>query len=290
MTKIKKVAPASATSVSSSAYAEALSSLKNAVTAAQIRAASAVHKELVDLYWAIGKIITELQTAGDWEANFIEKLVLDLQNAFPGLSGFSRSNVFRMRALYLEYAKVAPTVRLLSEAEQLAVLTQIPWSHNIVLMEKIKDLEERLWYAHKTLENGWSRNILAMQIDAALHKRQGKAITNFSRTLAAPQSDLAQQSLKDPYLFDFLTLREDHVERDIERGLIENVQNFLLELGKGFSFVGRQYHLTVSKKDYYLDLLFYHLKLRCFVVIELKTGEFEARDAGQMGVSTILCK
>ncbi|HSW74127.1 MAG TPA: PDDEXK nuclease domain-containing protein, partial [Candidatus Limnocylindria bacterium] len=159
---------------------------------------------------------------------------------------------------------------------------KIPWGHNVVLIEKVKDLKIRLWYAQKTIENGWSRSVLEMWIKSDLYRRDGKAITNFKRTLPMPQSDMAQQSLKDPYIFDFLTLHEQHVEHDIEQGLIENVQKLLLELGKGFALVGRQYHLEVGNKDYYIDLLFYHFKLDCFVVVELKAREFDPRDAGQL--------
>lgn len=208
----------------------------------------------------------------------IEKLAKDLQQEFPGISGFSRSNFFYMRNFYLAYEIIQQAVG------QLYVLPifNIPWGHNIILFTKIKNTEERIWYAEKTIEHGWSRTILEMQITSNLYKRKGKAITNFSSTLPAPLSDMAQQSLKDPYVFDFLTLHEEYVEKDVEQGLIDNVQKLLLELGKGFAFVGRQHHLKVSSKDFYIDLLFYHYKLRCFIVVELKAGEFDPRDAGQL--------
>jgi predicted nuclease of restriction endonuclease-like (RecB) superfamily len=159
---------------------------------------------------------------------------------------------------------------------------QIPWFHNCVLLDKIKDTDQRLWYARATIENGWSRNVLVIQVESKLYERQGKATSNFERSLPAPQSDLARQLLKDPYNFEFLAVQQDAEERAIEKGLVDHIQRFLLELGAGFAFVGRQYHLEVDEEDFYLDLLFYHLKLRCYVVIELKTGKFKPEYAGKM--------
>jgi predicted nuclease of restriction endonuclease-like (RecB) superfamily len=175
-----------------------------------------------------------------------------------------------MRAFYLGYSKVAPAVRQFNDLENLRILSQIPWSHNVVLMEKLDDIEERCWYAHKAIEHGWSRNMLAMWIESGLHKREGKGVTNFQRTLPAPQSDMAQQTIKDPYIFDFLTLQEKHFEKDLEDGLVDHIQKFLLELGQGFAFMGRQYPLTVSGKQYYADLLFYHVKLKCYFVVRIE--------------------
>jgi len=177
---------------------------------------------------------------------------------------------------------VPPIVAQLNEIEHLGILAQIPWSHNIVLIEKLDNIDERIWYANKTLEHGWSRDMLANWIDSKLHKREGKAITNFKATLPTPQSELAQQTLKDPFLFDFLTLHKDHLEKDLEDGLVNHIQRFLLELGQGFAFMGRQYSLTVEGEQFYIDLLFYHVKLRCFVVIELKAKAFKPEDAGQL--------
>ena len=237
------------------------------------------------------------QEQAGWGQSVLERLADDLQKAVPGVSGFSRSNVFRMRAFYLAYrppeivaqpgrqtrrAKVAQPVRQLPEAGPPEPVAHLPWGHNVVLFQKVKDAEQRLWYAAKTLEHGWSRAILIVQIEGELFGRQGKAITNFPARLPAPQSDLAQQSLKNPYLFDFLTLHEEAVERDLEAGLVEHIQKFLLELGAGFAFVGRQVHVVVGEDDFYLDLLFYHLKLRCFVVIDLKMKRFTPEDAGKM--------
>ncbi|MEN9654889.1 MAG: hypothetical protein RL235_1001 [Chlamydiota bacterium] len=162
------------------------------------------------------------------------------------------------------------------------VVAQIPWGHNILLLQKLEALPDRLWYAHKTIEHGWSRNVLLHWLDSDLHKREGKAITNFQNTLSSPQSDLAHQTLKDPYCFDFLTLRDKHDEQELESGLLDHVQKFLLELGAGFSFVGRQVHLSVGDQDFYIDLLFYHYKLRCFIVVELKATDFKPEFAGKM--------
>lgn len=259
-------------------YIEMLAALKKQIQETQIKATLAANKELIKLYWHIGKTLTEKQKNSRWGSSIIECLANDLQKEFPGVGGFSRANIFRMQAFYLAYEKVAQAVRQLEDLP----IFNIPWGHNIRLLQKLKSNDERLWYAQKTIECGWSRTILEMQIEASLHKRHGKAITNFKKVLPSPDSDLAQQSLKDPYIFDFLTLHNDYVEHDVEKGLIDNVQKLLLELGKGFSFVGRQYHLQVGAQDFYIDLLFYHFRLRCFVVVELKAGEFNPKDAGQL--------
>jgi predicted nuclease of restriction endonuclease-like (RecB) superfamily len=259
-------------------YTATLVALKKQIREAQIKAALAANKELIMLYWQIGKTIAEKQKESGWGSSVIERLANDLQKEFPGIGGFSRRNIFRMQAFYLAYQEMP---QLVAQFERLSIFN-IPWGHNAIILEKLKDTRERLWYAQKTIENGWSRAILGIQIESNLLARTGKAVTNFKKTIPTPDSDLAQQSLKDPYVFDFLTLREDHVEQDIEQGLIDNVQKLLLELGKGFSFVGRQYHMQVGTQDFYLDLLFYHFKLRCFVVVELKSGQFDPRDAGQL--------
>ena len=258
-------------------YTHVLGDLKNRVDQAQTKAILAANQELLKLYWDIGQIIHHQQKVNGWGSNIIEKLADDLQKSFLGISGFSRRNIFRMQAFFVAYELVPQAVALITD---LAIFN-IPWGHNAVILEKIKNTEERLWYAQKTVTNGWSRTTLEMQIKPKLYKQEGKAITNFTKTLPMPQSALAQQSLKDPYIFDFLTLQQDYLERDVEQGLIDNIQKLLLELGKGFAFIGRQYHITLSNKDYYLDLLFYHYKLRCFVVVELKAGEFDPRDAGR---------
>jgi predicted nuclease of restriction endonuclease-like (RecB) superfamily len=254
-------------------YTEFLQSLKEKITKAQVRAALAVNRELVLLYWQIGREILERQKAQGWCAKVIEQLSKDLRSAFPEMKGFSRTNLLYMRS----FAENYPDEHFVQQ-----VAGQIPWFHNCVILDKAKTPEEREFYINKTIENGWSRNILVLQIESRLYERQGKAITNFDLTLPSPQSDLAKQLLKDPYNFDFLTLHDEAVERDLEKALLENIRKFLLELGVGFAFVGSQYHLEVGEQDFYIDLLFYHLKLRSFVVIELKMTEFKPEYAGKM--------
>jgi predicted nuclease of restriction endonuclease-like (RecB) superfamily len=280
MSKTKKVGTIAVAknSVAASEYRKTLSDIKKHIRQAQIKAALAANKELVKLYWYIGKTIVNNQKESGWGSNVIEQLAKDLQNEFPGIAGFSRTNVFNMRAFYLAYEKVQQVAGQIDELP----FFNIPWWHNVILLAKLKDTDERFWYAQKSIENGWSRNTLELWLESDLYHREGKAITNFSKTLTDPQSDMAQQSLKDPYLFDFLTLHEAYVEKDVEQGLIDHIQKFLLELGQGFAFVGRQVHLHVGHVDYYIDLLFYHFKLRCFIVIELKVGKFDPRDVGQI--------
>lgn len=195
-------------------------------------------------------------------------------NAYPGVSGFSRTNLFAMRQMVLFFG---PDAEIVPQA-----VGQLPWGHIRVIMAKTKELSIAEYYAKATLEYGWTRDVLVMQIEQKLHEREGKAVSNFKTVLPKPQSDLAQQTLKDPYLFDFLTLEKDVKEREIERQLVQHIARFLLELGKGFAFMGSQYHIHINKKDYYLDLLFYHVQLRCFVVIELKSGEFKPEYAGKI--------
>jgi predicted nuclease of restriction endonuclease-like (RecB) superfamily len=259
-------------------YARTLLYLKKQIQEAQTRAILAVNRELIRLYWLIGKTIVEQQEKNNWGTKAVETLAQDLQNTFPGIGGFSRASVFKMRAFYMAYEKVSQAVR---QFEELPIFN-VPWGHNVILITKLKDHDQRLWYAQKAIEHGWSRSMLELWIESDLYKRQGKAITNFKSTLPVPDSDMAQQTLKDPYLFNFLTLHEDHLERDVEQGLVAHIQKFLLELGEGFAFIGRQYHLEISGNDYYIDLLFYHLKLRCYVVVELKNTEFKPEYAGKL--------
>ena len=267
-------------------YADLLEGLKARISQAQTQAMLSVNRELIQLYWDIGRLIVERQEEAGWGKGIVDQLAADIQRAFPGLQGFSPRNVWRMRAFYLAYTKevaVLPQAVAGVDGTNLPQpVAEIPWGHNAWLLEKVKDPAQRLWYAAKTIEHGWSRTILTVQIENGLYGRQGKATTNFSATLPNPQSDLAQQSLKDPYLFDFLTLHDDAVERDLERGLVDHIQKFLMELGAGFAFVGRQVPLSVGDDDDYIDLLFYHLKLRCFIVIDLKMKKFTPADAGQM--------
>ena len=254
-------------------YNHFLQSLKERIHQAQVKAAMSVNRELVLLYWQIGKEILERQKQQGWGSKVVTQLAKDLKRSFPDMKGFSRTNLLYMRS----FAEAFPEMSIVQE-----VLGQIPWYHNIALMDKLKHREERLWYARKTAENGWSRNVLVMQIESHLYQRQGGAVTNFERTLPRPQSDLAQNLLKDPYNFDFLGLGEEAQERDLEKALVGHIRDFLLELGIGFSFVGSQYPLQVGSKEYRVDLLFYHFRLRCFVVIDLKMGEFEPEFSGKM--------
>jgi predicted nuclease of restriction endonuclease-like (RecB) superfamily len=255
-------------------YPPFLQWLKEQVGAAQRRAALAVNRELILLYWQLGEAIVGHQERYAWGDAVLARLSRDLQAAFPGVGGLSRRNLYRMRAFYLAYRATPEFVP--------QVAAQLPWGHNIILIEKVKDPDVRTWYAQASLQHGWSRAILELQIGARLHLRQGQALTNFARTLPSPQSELAQETLKDPYSFEFLTLRADAVERDLERGLLSHLREFMLELGIGFAYVGNQYHLEIGGEDYYLDLLFYHLRLRCFVVIELKMSAFKPEYAGKL--------
>lgn len=258
---------------SAQTYGSLLASIKERIQSAQVRAVVAVNQELVRLYWGIGNEILARQQAEGWGTKVIERLAKDLASEFPQMKGLSRTNLLYMRA----FSEAWPEEAIVQQ-----VVGQIPWGHNIRLLDLVKDRGERLWYAKAAIDHGWSRNVLVIQIEAGLYGRQGKAITNFTKALPAPQSDLAQQLLKDPYNFDFLTLSKDADERAVETGLVEHIQKFLLELGTGFAFVGRQYSLEIAGEDYRLDLLFYHLKLRCFVVIDLKAGPFKPEYAGKM--------
>src|SRR3990167_3429762 len=264
--------------ISPKEYIQTLTKIKKQVQEAQIKSILAANKELLKLYWFIGETIVEKQQESDCGSQVIEKLAKDLQNEFPGIAGFSRANIFYMRAFYLAYEKVQQAVGQLEDMP----ISRIPWGHNVILVTKLKDNNKRLWYAQKAIENGWSRSILEHWVKLDLFNREGKAITNFQKTLSSPHSDMAQQALKDPYIFEFLTLQEKHLEQDLEQGLIDNVQKLLLEMGKGFALIARQYHLEVEGDDYYIDLLFYHVKLKCYIVVELKARAFDPRDVGQI--------
>lgn len=254
-------------------YGVLLDELKARIRSAQVRAALAVNRELVLLYWQIGRDILARQQEAGWGAKVVETLAADLRREFPEMTGFSARNLKYMRA----FAEAYPDEPFVQQA-----VARIPWGHNTVLLDKLKDPTERGWYVRQTIERGWSRNVLVHQIESGLYGRQGQAVTNFERALPAPQSDLARELIKDPYHFDFLQLGDEARERDLERALLARLRDFLLELGAGFAFVGSQYHLEVGGQDYYLDLLFYHLRLRCHVVIELKVGAFQPEFAGKM--------
>jgi predicted nuclease of restriction endonuclease-like (RecB) superfamily len=267
-------------------YEGCLRDLKERIRTAQLRASLSVNRELIALYWQIGQRIVTQQEQEGWGTAVIDRLAKDLQAAFPGVSGFSPRSIWRMRAFYVAYTTAVTNLGApdpdLDGVNLPQPVAEIPWGHNALLIEKIKDPRERLWYARKTIEHGWSRSILDHHIDTGLYRRQGKALTNFDRTLPPPQSDLARQVLKDPYNFDFLTLADDAQERHLEQGLLEHIRHFLLELGVGFAFVGSQVPLSVGDDDFHIDLLFYHLKLRAFVVIDLKMTAFEPEYAGKM--------
>jgi predicted nuclease of restriction endonuclease-like (RecB) superfamily len=254
-------------------YDEFLRELKERIRNAQVRAALAVNRELVLLYWQIGNEILYRQQQQGWGSKVINRLATDLRKAFPDIKGFSARNLNYMRA----FAEAYPDETIVQQ-----VVALIPWGHNVRILDAVKTPEERIWYIQQTIQYGWSRNILIHQMDSHLYRRQGSAITNFSRVLPDPQSELAQQVVKNPYSFDFLSLGKEALERELESALIKHIREFLLELGVGFSFVGSQYPLVVDGKDYRIDLLFYHFRLHCFVVIDLKVVEFEPEFSGKM--------
>ncbi|MFJ2334588.1 PDDEXK nuclease domain-containing protein [Pseudomonas helleri] len=255
-------------------YGEWLVDLKGRIHIAQQRATLAVNRELVLLYWQIGRDILARQADQGWGAKVIERLAHDLRAAFPEMKGFSPRNLKYMRA----FAEAWPDALFVQE-----VLAQLPWYHQLALLDKLPGPQTRSWYAAQAIEHNWSRNILVMQIETRLLERSGKAVTNFNANLPSPQSDLARESLKDPYRFDFLGLTDKAQEREVEHALVKHVTEFLLELGAGFAFVGRQVLLDVGGDEFFIDLLFYHLKLRCYVVIELKAGKFKPEHLGQLG-------
>lgn len=295
-------------------YADLLSAIKIRIRQAQTKAVLSANAEMILMYWDIGKIIDERQHTEGWGSAVIPRLAKDILNELPEVKGFSERNIGRMIAFYREYSEQNPILPQVvakldiskldfnsskKKAKNLPqpvaktknnvilvilqnFIAKIPWGHNILLMEKVKDMKTRFWYMEKTLENGWGRDVMDLMIKNRSHERQGTSITNFHLKLPSPQSDMAVQMLKDPYVFDFLTLEEPFHERELETKLIQHLEKFLIELGSGFAFVGRQYHIEVSDKDFYIDLLFYHLKLRCFLVIDLKKGDFKPEYAGKM--------
>ncbi len=280
-------------------YKEWLIQLKSKIRSTQIKASKTVSLFLIEFYYDLGKMIIEKETT--WGSHFLENLSIDLKKEFPEMQGFSVTNLKYCR-LFFKYLQISPQVGdelQISKSPQLGdeiasikslkfdieiynLIKQIPWGHIKHLIGKIKNQKEAIFYIKETIENGWSRDVLALQIKSNLYQRRGKAITNFDKTLPPIQSDLAKQTLKDPYTFDFLTMTKPYNERDIEKKLIENITKFLLELGKGFAFIGQQYHLEVDGDDYYIDLLFYHIKLKCYTVIELKNTKFKPEYAGKL--------
>jgi predicted nuclease of restriction endonuclease-like (RecB) superfamily len=273
-------------------YTALLGDIKSRIKQAQLKATLSANAEMISMYWDIGKMIQTRQQLEGWSAAIIPKISLDIKNELPEIKGFSERNIGRMLAFYRQYpilpqpvAKLDIDTNLQNLIPQISppiFILNIPWGHHSILIEKIKDLTIRYWYMQQTITNGWSRDILAMMIQSDLYSRQGQSVNNFERTLPNVQSDLVQQLLKDPYIFDFFTLSEHFSERELETELIKHLEKFLLELGAGFAFVGRQYHFVIGGKDFYIDLLFYHLKLRCFFVIDLKKGDFKPEHAGKV--------
>jgi predicted nuclease of restriction endonuclease-like (RecB) superfamily len=283
------------------AYTNWIQELKHKIKIAQLKASIAVNQEMILLYWDIGKSIVEKQNEFAWGSKVVEQMAKDLKNELPDTNGFSRTNLFAMRKFYLFYmnselvhqlggqlekAALANNSELIQPAvgqlEQNTILCEIPWRHHVTILGKCNNTKAAKFYIEQTIQNNWSRNVLEMQMESKLIDRLGNSINNFEATLPKLQSDLAKETIKDPYKFDFLTLEADVQELELEKNLTDNITKFLLELGKGFAFVGRQYPLKIGKKERKLDLLFYHLKMHCFVVIDLKMGEFEPEYAGKM--------
>ncbi len=252
-------------------FRDIISNIKEEVTNTQIKTMQEVNGNLIMLYFRLGRIVSENIK---YEKNFVKDLAVELKMTFPNINGFSERNIRSMRLFYEEYA---------NDEKWQQLVAKLPWGHNLLLMEKIKDKDIRKIYAESTIKNGWSRNMLSVQIETEFHKRIGNSNNNFDVMLPPKDSDLVNNTIKDPYIFDFITLREDYKERELENALITKIRNMLLELGKGFSFVGNQYKITVDDEDFYIDLLFYHLDLRCYIVVELKIGEFKPEYVGQLG-------
>jgi predicted nuclease of restriction endonuclease-like (RecB) superfamily len=254
-------------------YKSFLKKLKSKIQTSQIKASIKVNEELLRLYWDIAQMIVAKQKESNWGDNILEHISKDLKQEFSDMKGFSVRNLKYMRQWFLFWQNGQQLV---------AQIFEIPWGHNIVIITKIKNESEALYYAQKTIENGWSRAVLVHQIESQLYHREGKAISNFDAKLPPTQSDLAKAMLKDPYSFDFLNLTQKHNEKELEDALMEQITNFLLELGSGFAFVGRQYRLEVGGDEFFIDLLFYHIKLKCYIVVELKTVKFKPEFAGQL--------
>jgi len=261
-------------------YRNWLTEIKSKIKNSQIKAALKVNSELIRLYWEIGRMIVEKQERSKWGSGFIEQMAKDLKAEFPELTGFSKDNLYFMRRFYSFYYSGEKKVEQL--VQQFDSLLNIPWGHHVLILKKIKVVEVALFYIQKITENNWSRAVLEYQIETGLYERQGKAISNFEKTLPQPDSDLAQQLLKDPYNFDFLTLSERAKEKELEDKLIENITNFLLELGKGFAYMGRQFRIKAGQREFKTDLLFYHTKLKSYIIIELKMQEFEPEFIGKL--------
>jgi len=297
-------------------YGDLLADIKTRIRQAQNRAVMSANAEMICMYWDIGRMVANRQGLEGWGKGLLRRLAVDLKNEIPEIKGFSERNLQLMIQFQGEYpdlfaipqrpvaelpktslpgkirpqpvAKFVPNDSAHSaqgsgETQVVQrVVAQLPWAHNVILIQKLKDLPTRFWYARQAIAQGWSRDTLALMIKSQAHKRQGAAVTNFDQQLPQPHAQLAQDTLKDPYIFNFLTLDKPFRERELEAGLVEHLERFLLELGAGFAFVGRQVHLDVAKEDFYIDLLFYHLRLRSFVVVDLKIGPFKPEYAGKI--------
>ncbi len=271
---MRKIVPKKNDSLISPEYVQFLERIKTDILQTQLKAAMSVTVELTMLYWRIGKHLAEKINVEGWGTKIEQRLAQDLSSLFPGLAGFSSRNVRYMKMFAQTYVEI----------NLATAVAKLPWGHNIALLERLSDDKQRLWYAQKTIENGWSRSMLCMSIKSDLYNRQGKAITNFQAVLPELSSDLAQQTLKDPYNFDFLMIHGKAKEQEIEQGLVHHIQKFLVELGQGFAFAGRQYPITIGNSDFFIDMLFYNFQLNCFFVIELKATEFEADNVGQINM------
>jgi len=257
-----------------SEYNDWIKSLKLKIHAAKRNVALSINSQLLELYWDIGKDIVEKQDSFSWGSKLIEQTSIELKHEFPDIKGFSRRNLYAIRQWYIFYSERYEIVP--------HYVAQIPWGHNRLIISKIKDVDEAIFYCNEIIENGWDRDTLEIKIENKLYNKKGKAITNFQSTLPEKQSKLANETLKDPYNFDFLGLQDDALERAIEDELVKHITEFLLELGKGFAFLGRQYKIEISDSDYFIDMLFYHMELRSYIVIELKAGKFKPEYAGKL--------
>ncbi len=259
------------------------SELKKRIQTHQLKAFVSVNKELIETYWNLGKDIVELQAEVKWGSGFFQQLSNDLKATFPNMSGFSVSNLRLMKRVYSFYNQT-DTIRYQVGTELQRLIFSTPWRHQVEIIRKVKSIKQAKFYMQKIIENNWSRSVLINMIESGLYEAQGKAITNFKEQLPDTQSDLAQEITKDPYTFDFLTLTENYREKELEDALVDNISKFLLALGSGFAYVGRQVRLQIGEEEFFADLLFYHLKLRCFVVIELKAGKFKAEYVSKLGL------
>ena len=270
-------------------YKKWLSDLKMKVRQSQIKAVLSVNSAMLNFYWELGSDIVEKQATFKWGEGLFLQLSKDLTEEFPDMKGFSVTNLRYIRQWYLYYYQnVIIHQQAVGELSPQLIgqittqITQIPWGHNIAIISKCKSIDEARYYVQQTIENNWSRSVLVHQIESGLYQREGKAITNFAVTLPKPLSDLAIQTLKDPYIFDFMTMSKKYDERDLEKGLVDHITHFLLELGAGFAYIGRQFPIQVGERDFFIDLLFYHTRLHCYVVIELKTVDFEPEHTGKL--------